>query len=707
VGKKYKIVICGNVKNIEELAEVMLDIVKEDGEVIIDPSNRDLMDMVNSLAITYRPYSQSISYDVRVLLADPDSDELDSIEENEVVMLVPDKGTVFSGSRTMLGPSLTHIDEDPLFNGKQSLVTLAALADTKVTTLFRHVYGKSYYGHIRTNHHGIIPIMAYLKLRGVHCRKLPSNEVECYTDVESIIASNRIPNFLQIELPTLLSPPPSVFSNLLNDSTELDKAIDCIKSVTGKIVVVTDSDADGVLSAALGDRYFNDYTEFEVVILVNERKHGNGVNDFLVSEILKIDDVGVVITADHGSSDDDRYAILKENGIDVIVTDHHELPDTGRPINVVSFINPQDNESTLCTGLSGCAVLYYLLMRYQSSVTGAINPLLPLLPYVAISLVSDLMPMDNLLVRFLFKQGMGQIVSNFAPYDAMKEDIINTKNLDVKELYVSEMLLSFNFINYVNAANRMGNANIAYKFLTTTNLSTAVELYGRLKTINSKKKSIVNKLSKEVEFQDVENCVIGIIDTEYDGLLSLVGNRYLDERPVFMFTLIDGVYKGSTRNPMPDINIAEVMSKAKSLGGAVIKSGGHQGAGGLVVSDVNMFATVVDKLIPGVVKGQMPQFDIDIGTMDLNHNLAISALSLSPFGNSFHRPRFKIDGVCGECRFMGSFGYMLSSEDRKNPIWISKWKRKAPDNALISIVVEVGVNEIGELEYRQIYEEIL
>ena len=100
--------------------------------------------------------------------------------------------------------------------------------------------------------------------------------------------------------------------------------------------------------------------------VVNKRIYGNGFNPRIVRKILDINSdkkIDLIITADHGSNDDEYYIELKNKikDLKIILTDHHTI--SKYPKNVDAFINPMREDSTFVKDISGCATAFLLMVK--------------------------------------------------------------------------------------------------------------------------------------------------------------------------------------------------------------------------------------------------------------------------------------------------------------------------------------------------------
>jgi len=155
------------------------------------------------------------------------------------------------------------------------------------------------------------------------------------------------------------------------------------------IGIVTDHDVDGVSSHAVILSALKEFGFTATQSFIGHRlKDGYGLSNPVADRVLK-DMPSVVITADCGSSDEDRIQRLKQAGIDVIVTDHHELPLAGPPASAFAVVSPARGDSEYGDPyIAGCMVSWLLICKLRQVLIGLGHispPIRLLLPTCSIS----------------------------------------------------------------------------------------------------------------------------------------------------------------------------------------------------------------------------------------------------------------------------------------------------------------------------------
>ncbi len=440
----------------------------------------------------------------------------------------------------------------------------------------------------------------------------------------------------------LLIKNPDIYDNTIKQAAEL--LLDTLTQ-KGRIVVVTDSDCDGVSCAAISKLFFKKAYGIDVKVIVNERRFGNGVNAEMIRRLLiehNKEPIALVLTGDHGSSDDIRYKTLHEHNIKVLVTDHHLLPTENKLINVDGFVNPHGLDTTLNKNLSGCAVLYLLFKALEDSIDPKDPELDYLLPIVAMSTVVDQMSLQDPLNRYFFKRGM---------------DIIEQGDDELWVLYLKKTNAKFarttEFFSrgigpIINAANRMGKPWLAYKFLTARSEDELTHYLSRIVGLNSDRKDLQKELMKQIVSQvklanESFNHTITAILPGAEGIVgvlaSMIGEQNL--KPTFIFSIDGDILSGSGRSILNTVSVRKTIDyvRANSVG-IILKGGGHKGAGGVKIPRdryqdfIKLFEASVEEQTGGLRVDHI-EYDFMAPLQYLNDNMFNLIHTLEPFGQQF------------------------------------------------------------------------
>nr|WP_269822616.1 single-stranded-DNA-specific exonuclease RecJ [Aggregatibacter actinomycetemcomitans] len=442
----------------------------------------------------------------------------------------------------------------------------------------------------------------------------------------------------------------------------LDAAVELLRETyekQQKIVIVGDFDADGATSTALSVLALRQLGFANVAYLVPNRfEQGYGLSVAVAQEALALD-VELLITVDNGVSSHEGVAFLKDQGVNVIVTDHH-LPPESLP-SADAIINPNLAHCGFPSkNLAGVGVAFYLMLALRAKfrelgMFDAKNQpnFTELLDLVALGTVSDVVPLDQN-NRILVYQGLARIKAQRcrcgirALAEVAKRDLAGFSASD----------LGFSIAPRLNAAGRLDNMSIGVELLLAEDMENARILALELDGLNQARKEIEQGMKLEalkicqnltaLENQLPHSIVLYQADW-HQGVLGIVASRIKDQfhRPVIAFAQDhDGILKGSARS-IPGLHIRDALERVYSQHpDLILKFGGHAMAAGLSISE-NYFAdfqlifneTVSELLAQEQLQGSI-WTDGELSVNELNLNTAERLKSAGPWGQAFPEPSF-------------------------------------------------------------------
>src|SRR3989344_823703 len=430
-----------------------------------------------------------------------------------------------------------------------------------------------------------------------------------------------------------------------------------------RIAVYADFDCDGIPGAALLSDFFNKigYENFEVYLPHRDRE-GYGFHTEAISA-LAARGVKLIITVDVGTTAVEAVAYTKEKGIDVIVTDHHEIP--GELPEAVAVINPKRSPYPF-PHLCGAAVAFKLAQatlvegkrrgseRFANVSEGWEKWLLDM---VAIATVADMVPLvgEN---RVLTHWGI-QVLRK-SPRPGIRA-LCGKLRLRQEEL--SESDIGFSIAPRVNAASRMDEPDLALRLLVTRDVAEAEAAAAQLEKLNARRKGVVASLVKQARahvkerFTDADRVVVLGNPEWKPALLGLAANSVMSDRGGVVCLWgrdVNGKLKGSCRSD-GDVSLVDLFRNA---GDVFEESGGHAASGGFTVSHEH-----VHRLPEALARAALtlpPSPDIAVPEHDVSVTLtAISGLlfkevsRLAPFGIGNPKPLFLLSNttITGVKRF--------------------------------------------------------
>jgi single-stranded-DNA-specific exonuclease len=446
------------------------------------------------------------------------------------------------------------------------------------------------------------------------------------------------------------------------DLPDMRAAVERIKTAAARnerVLVHGDYDTDGLTATVIMVEALRK-SGLDVSHLIPVRAaHGYGFNAGAVAEAKKRG-VKLIITVDCGITSFDAAAAAAREGIDVIITDHHEpavrQPHGAEPgfavPEAVAVVNPKLlPESSGLEILSGAGVSFKVAQalaadkRFPFSQDDALS----LLDLTALGTLADVVPLrgEN---RSILKEGMRLLHEAERPGVRALKDVCGLSKKTLKA-----GLLAFTMVPRMNAAGRISDAGDVVRLLLSGDYEEAAGLSEWLDGLNVERQRIEEEvyqhaLSKlDTAGSDTDTVIVLSEEGWHEGVLGIVASRLAEKfyRPVFVFTLEKGVAKGSARS-IPSFDICGGLAECSQL---LMTYGGHKQAAGVRMKAENMrsFEEAIrqivgqsldkDDLVP------MIRIDSDIELAQLSHALVRELEMLEPFGCGNAEPLFGSRGL--------------------------------------------------------------
>ncbi|MCA9356952.1 single-stranded-DNA-specific exonuclease RecJ [Candidatus Nomurabacteria bacterium] len=438
---------------------------------------------------------------------------------------------------------------------------------------------------------------------------------------------------------------------LLNDMEKARKRIESAMEAGEKIAIFSDYDCDGIPGAVVLHDFFKavKYNSFQNYI-PHRHYEGFGLSNKAI-DTLQADGVTLIITIDCGTSNVAAVAYAKEQGIDVIVTDHHE-PEVVLP-EAVAVVNPKLGGYPFAD-LCGTGVVFKLVQSLLNNKDYGVKKGFEKwwLDMVAIATVADMVPLqgEN---RVLAYYGLQVLRKSRRP--GLQQLL---KKAKADQRYLTEDDIGFTIGPRINAASRMDTPEDAFHMLSETDLVKASERVEHLERLNTDRKSMVALMTKDLHkrmktLEEIPAVVVMGNPEWRPSLVGLAANKLAEElgRPVFLWgTDGNGVYKGSCRSG-GGISVVKLMQATAEV---FLEYGGHHVAGGFSVKDKDIFTfgTVLTKAAEELGEEALIKEDIvidaEIQLADINPLLIEQLNKLSPFGTGNHKPLFAFMEVTPE-----------------------------------------------------------
>lgn len=452
---------------------------------------------------------------------------------------------------------------------------------------------------------------------------------------------------------------------------DMDKAVNRLvlaRKNQEKITIYGDYDIDGLTATALLLDAFASFGFKAVeVFMPNRFVEGYGLTVDAVEQIAK-NGTQLIVTADCGSQSVKEVDRANELGIDVIVTDHHNL-GLVKP-NAVAVVNPKrDDHRYPFVDLAGVGVAFKLVQALQTRLEG-----IPkdhekwLLDLVALGTVCDVVTLTDENRTNVF-WGLKVLAKTRRPglkallaVAGIEADKINARSL------------GFGLGPRMNAAGRLETAQHALEMLMSIDPIDALEKAQYLDELNINRRSDQDKILKEAVIQAekyIDDPVLVVSGVDWNhGIVGIVAAKLLEKykKPTFVLQEMGEESKGSARS-YGDFSAADAIAVSKDI---ITKGGGHKLAAGITLPTKNI--SIFRKRINELYKSQnlvdqqrllLPQADTLAEFSELTEELVNLITQLEPFGNGNPQPILKTDNLqVVNYRKMGSNGQHLKLELR-------------------------------------------
>ncbi|MFH1102658.1 MAG: single-stranded-DNA-specific exonuclease RecJ [Pseudomonadota bacterium] len=440
---------------------------------------------------------------------------------------------------------------------------------------------------------------------------------------------------------------------------DMTKAVHRITRALDKkehILIFGDYDVDGITATACLYEFFK-FLGADVFYHIPHRiEEGYGFQAHHVHHYLVPKKISLLITADCGSGSHDAVRKANASGIDVIVTDHHQV-SSNLP-EAFAVINPNRKDCPSGLGhLSGVGVAYFLIialrkhLREKGVWKGRTEPnLKQSSDLVALGTVADMVPLihEN---RILSKTGLAMIRSGHRKGLRALAESSGTPigSIDTEDI-------AFRLSPRLNAAGRIGHADTAFDLLIDNDLDSAREKAVLLGKLNIRRQNLEKELLDEIDQyvrkfpQILRNRTLVMSGKGWhEGVLGIVASKLVEKyyRPTILISLQDGIGKGSARS-IPGLDLCRTLDSCRNT---LDRFGGHIMAAGLKIKSDNIqaFADDFEKAVAQSTRPEdfIPKITIDCKLRfdNISSELLDSLDAVKPHGTGNPAPLFMADDV--------------------------------------------------------------
>ncbi|OZU89853.1 single-stranded-DNA-specific exonuclease RecJ [Virgibacillus indicus] len=503
-----------------------------------------------------------------------------------------------------------------------------------------------------------------------------------------ITTSDAAAQFLSPDLKMLHSP--SGLDSIEIASERVHKAIENGE----KVLIFGDYDADGVSSTTVMLKALQELGADCDFYIPNRFTEGYGPNEGAFRQAYE-EGYRLIITVDNGIAAVNEANIAKQLGIDLIITDHHEVQET-LP-DAYAIIHPKCSPNYLFQELAGVGVA----LKFAENLLGYFPE--HLLEFAAIGTIADLVPLisEN---RILAYYGLNKLTISKNP------GIRALKQVCRIEGNVTEEDVGFLIGPRINAVGRLQDADLAVQLLMTEDFEEAKAIAEEINHLNQERQQIVSSIVKEAEKMVDPEAGDGVLivakEGWNEGVLGIVASKLVRkyDRPAIVLAIKPEVseVKGSARS-IPAFDLFTNCMKVREL---FTHFGGHSQAAGMTfpLENMNLIRTELNQII----KAQLTEDDFKqvievsntIEVSNVNESLVNEINRLAPFGMKNPKPVFQIKHIPSDARQIGSSHNHLKLQFKEENALLEgigfgmgELFSKLSPHTPVTVVGELGINE--------------
>lgn len=468
-----------------------------------------------------------------------------------------------------------------------------------------------------------------------------SSDLKLTPIVKKILESKGLTNKNTIN--NLLNGTPDMHDPML--MSDMDKAIERINFAIDqnqKILVYGDYDADGVTSTTILVNTLKELGAHVGWYIPNRFSEGYGPNEMAFKNAYE-EGISLIITVDNGIQGHDEIQMVQDLGVDVIVTDHHEI---GRTMpNAYAIVHPMHPEFDYpFKYLCGAGVAYKLAQKLLG------EPPAYFLGLVAIGTVADLVSLtdEN---RALVQKGL-EVLNDHCP--ASIRAVLSQAGYSDS---ITEETIGFIIGPRLNAVGRLEDAGLAAELLMTDSDEEADFLAEQVEFFNQERKDIVSQITEEAlaaaEIQVNQGAKFLLLAQSdwHEGVLGIVASKIVEtySLPTLILNIDEGQdhAKGSARS-IEQVSMFEILNAHTDL---ITKFGGHHMAAGITMPIENIDSLRnglndwMEQLASTTSLEPRKKVDVKIDESDITIKNIQDIQRLRPFGTDFSSPCFELEDI--------------------------------------------------------------
>lgn len=398
-----------------------------------------------------------------------------------------------------------------------------------------------------------------------------------------------------------------------------------------KIIVYSDYDADGICATAIMWETLNDLGAKIMPHVPHRIKEGYGLFIPTIESLAK-DGVTLIITVDHGVTAVKQVDAAKKLGVDVVVTDHHVLPEK------LPITHAMVHSTELCGAGVSWLFCYQLVSKIKPTYK---HQLMEKLQLAAIATIADLVPL-NAASRSIVKLGLEQLKKTKRP--GIKS-LIRTSGIsgDIGTYEIGHIIAP-----RINAMGRIEHGLDSLRLVCARKQSEADRLASLLTSTNTKRQDLTVDAIESALTLVKSDHLVGVVAHHqwHEGVIGLVASRLVEKhnKPMIVISRGETFSKGSARS-IPGFNIINAIRSSTEF---LVDAGGHPMAAGFTIETrhieaftrkINVYAqtALTEDLLTPVV-----EIDCEIKPEDINYPALKTIKKFEPYGVANPEPTFAV-----------------------------------------------------------------
>lgn len=478
---------------------------------------------------------------------------------------------------------------------------------------------------------------------------------------------------------------------------DIDKAAkyvyDAIKEKKS-IRIVGDYDIDGVVATYIlydALKHLGANVSYDIPDRI---KDGYGINVSIIDKAIA-DGINLIITCDNGIAAGEQIKYAKEHGIEVVITDHHDIASL--PTDAVAIVNPKREDTDIrypFREICGAAVAWkFVIYFYKLIGVSDVDPIDEYLEFVMIATIGDIMPLVNE-NHIIAKLGL--------------KKILNTKNKGLKKLLlvsgydfktrgIDSYHIGFIIGPLINAAGRMDKAITALELFIEDDDHMIDKLSYKLKEFNDERKQMTED-GAALAIEKIEKCykddkvLVVYVENLGEQVAGIVAGRVKEKynKPAIILTdtFDENEAKASCRS-IEAYDIFEALSKHQDM---FLKFGGHKLAAGfsMLKKNVDLLREYLNAETTLTENDFVKKvyIDIEFPLTEISEEIIDDIAKLEPYGQGFNKPILATKDV--NAHVIGVFGL------EKNVVKLSLEKDKKIGKGVIFTDSEMFISSISK-----------